>query len=59
MNLGPFTIVRRRRGVNKRYQLPWETLTEADLSPEILRVVAKVARCVVKDYLQELTDEPS
>ena len=56
MNLGPLSITRRRRGVNNRYQLPWETLIEEDLSPEILRVVAKVARSVCKDYLQEVVD---
>lgn len=56
MNLGPFTITRRRRGPNGSYQFPWQAITEDDLSPELRAAIARVARSVCKDYLQEVAD---
>lgn len=54
MRFGPISIerIRRVKGTN-RYVLPWEILTTEDLSPEVRRVIAKVARGVAKDFMTE------
>lgn len=53
MKLGPIVIYRQRKTANGLTIHPWHRVTEDRLAPEVREIVAKMARSVVKDLIEE------